>query len=110
MADQLNPKVAPTQTAQARLRYVDRPECAETFVDSVVTAVFDGQALRLEFGVTRLDEVKPNSPITGRRLTACRLALTPSAAIDLMNRMQQIAAAMAQAGILKPADRPAVAQ
>jgi hypothetical protein len=69
--------------------------------------VFDGQTLRLEFGVTRLDEVKRNSPITGRRYPACRLALSPGAAIELINRMQQIAAALAQAGILKPADKPA---
>jgi hypothetical protein len=30
--------------------------------------LFDGQMLRLELGVTRLDEIKPNTQLTGRRL------------------------------------------
>src|SRR5580692_5093664 len=90
----------------AALRYVDRPEIAETFVDSVTGLVFDGQSLRVEFGVTRLDEVKPNTPITGRRYTACRLVLPPAAAVDLINRMQQIGAALTQAGVARPAPRP----
>ena len=34
--------------------------------------IFDGQSLRIEFAVTRIDEVKPNMPITGRRYPACR--------------------------------------
>jgi hypothetical protein len=102
-----DPSKRPTTQAGATVRYVDRPECTETFVDSIVSSVFDGQTLRLEFGVTRLDEVKQNSPITGRRYPACRLALSPGAAIELINRMQQIAAALTQAGILKPADKPA---
>ena len=61
------------------------------------------QALRIEFGVTRFDEVKANSPITGRRYPACRLVLPPAAAVDLINRMQQIANALTQAGVVKAA-------
>jgi hypothetical protein len=90
----------------ATIRYLDRPEIAETFADSVAGVVFDGQTLRLEFAVTRLDEVKPNSPITGRRYPTCRIVLPPTAAIDLINRMQQIATALAQAGVTKTATRP----
>jgi len=33
-------------------------------------------------------------PISGRRYPACRLALSPAAAIDLINRMQQVATAL----------------
>jgi len=44
--------------------------------------------------VTRFDEIKPNAPISGRRYPACRLALSPAAAIDLINRMQQVATAL----------------
>jgi hypothetical protein len=51
--------------------------------------------------------VKPNAPITGRRYPACRLVLPPVAAVDLINRMQQIAAALTQAGLVKAAQRPA---
>jgi len=90
-----------TTTQSATIRYVDRPDCAETFADSVNGVYFDGQSLRIEFGITRLDDVKPNTPVTGRRLPAQRMVLTPIAAVDLINRMQQVGAALAQAGLLK---------
>jgi hypothetical protein len=48
--------------------------------------VFDGQRLRTEIGVSRVNEVRPNAPITGRRYPACRLVLPPAAAIELINR------------------------
>jgi hypothetical protein len=112
-SEQSNPKAAadaPVPGAQrerqaATIRYVDRPDLTETFADSVSGLVFDGQTLRIEFAVTRLDEVKSNTPITGRRYPACRLALPPGAAIDLINRMQQIGAALGQAGVARPTQR-----
>ena len=54
----------------ASIRYVDRADMVETFADSVTGLIFDGQTLRIEFGVTRFDDVKPNAPITGRRPAA----------------------------------------
>lgn len=88
------------------VRYVDNPELAETFVDSINSVFFDGQTLRIEFGITRIDEMKKDQPVTGRRYPACRLVLTPGAAIDLINKMQQTAAALQQAGIVKQAEKP----
>ena len=96
----------PGETHTATVRYVDRPECIETFADAINTVYFDGQTLRIEFGVTRLDEVKPNTPVTGRRLPAQRMVLTPSAAVELINRMQQVGAALAQAGVVKASPAP----
>jgi hypothetical protein len=90
----------------ASVRYIDRPEIAETFADSVTGLTFDGQTLRLEFGVTRYDEIKPNTPITGRRFPACRIALSPAGAVELITRVQQIASALAQAGVLRATPRP----
>jgi hypothetical protein len=75
----------------------------ETFADSITGLVFDGQTLRIEFGVTRVDEVKPDAPITGRRYPTSRIVLSPGAAIELINRMQQIGAALTQAGVAKTA-------
>jgi len=95
------------ERAAASVRYVDRADMVETFADTVTGLIFDGQTLRIEFGVTRFDDVKPNVPITGRRYPACRLVLPPVAAVDLINRMQQIAAALTQAGVVKAAQRPA---
>jgi hypothetical protein len=85
----------------ATLRYVDRPDLAEVFSDSVSGLVFDGQVLRIEFATTRLDDVKPNAPISGRRYPACRVVLSPSGALDLISRVQQIAAALRQAAAAK---------
>jgi hypothetical protein len=86
----------------ATIRYLDRADMVETFADSITGLMFDGQTLRIEFGVTRFDDVKANAPITGRRYPACRLVLPPAAAVDLINRMQQITAALTQAGVVKP--------
>ena len=87
----------------AALRYVDRTDLAETFTNSINNLRFDGQTLRIEFGVTRFDDVKAGAQITGRRYPACRIVLTPAAAVDLINRMQQIGAALIQAGVVKAA-------
>jgi hypothetical protein len=91
---------------QLQLQHIDRPEVAETFADFVQRIQFDGQTLRLEFAVTRLDDHRPPAPITGKRYTACRLVLSNAAAIDLMNKMQQITAGLIKAGVLK-AEQPA---
>jgi len=99
-------KDAATEGAQAQrppvtLRYIDQPELAETFADSIGNLSFDGQSLRIEFTVTRMDEMKQGQAMTGRRYPACRLVLPPGAAVDLINRMQQIANALTQAGVLR---------
>jgi hypothetical protein len=93
----------------ASIRYLDNADMAETFADSITGLIFDGQTLRIEFGVTRFDEVKPNSPITGRRYPAARLVLPPAAAVELINRMQQIANALTQAGLVRANPRPGAA-
>jgi hypothetical protein len=109
--DNLATPDAPTSSAaadqrerqSATIRYLDRADIAETFADSITGLIFDGQTLRIEFSVTRFDEVKANAPRTGRRYPACRLVLPPAAAVDLINRMQQIGAALTQAGVVKAA-------
>ena len=90
------------------IHYLDRPDCLETFADTITGVTFDGQTLRLEFAVTRMDDVKPNTALTGRRYPVCRLVLQPLAAVDLINRMQQVGAALTKAGIVKttPAATP----
>ena len=99
----------PMEAQTATIRYVDRPELGEAFADSINHVYFDGQSLRIEFGITRLDDVKPNTPVTGRRFPAQRMVLTPAAAVELINRMQQVGAALTQAGVLKPTPKPTTA-
>jgi hypothetical protein len=101
MADQKDEATAARRPA-ANIRYVDRPDCLETFADSITGLSFDGQTLRLEFSSTRMDDVKPDTPVSGRRYPVCRLVLQPMAAVDLINRMQQVGAALTKAGIVKP--------
>jgi hypothetical protein len=115
MADD-KPVAAPSAAAAgqseqrtATIRYIDRPEIDEVFADAVTGLLYDGQTLRMEFAVTRFDEIKPNGPISGRRYPTCRVALSPAAAIELINRMQQVATALTQSGVAKPAARPGTA-
>jgi hypothetical protein len=79
-------------------RYVDLPDLAETFADSIHAMVWDGQMLRVEFCVTRFPEPESATPIEAKRYPACRLVLTSAATVDLFNRLQQTMAALKQAG------------
>lgn len=96
------PKTPPIQ-----FEYIDRPEVAEVFADFVNRVQFDGQTLRFEFCVSRLEDQRPPAAAAGKRYPACRLVLSATAAVDLMNKMQQITAALIKAGVLK-ADAPKV--
>jgi hypothetical protein len=82
-------------------RYVDLPDLAETFADSIHMMVWDGQMLRVEFCVTRFPESASAAPET-KRHPACRLVLTSAATVDLFNRLQQTMAALKQAGTTQP--------
>jgi hypothetical protein len=105
-AAQAAPAAGAADRQPAQIRYLDNADMAETFADSITGLIFDGQTLRIEFGVTRFDEVRPNTQVTGRRYPACRLVLPPAAAVELINRMQQIAAALTQAGVVRANPRP----
>ncbi len=96
----------PAELPKIDFRYVDRPDCLETYADTLTSLLFDGQALRLEFGVSRLDERKPDTPLTGRRYPVCRLVLPPATATDLINKLQQMATALAQSGLPKSQNNP----
>ena len=91
----------PQSAAPPQYQYADRPEVSETFADFVQRIQFDGQTLRLEFCVSRLDDHKADTPVTGRRYPTCRLVLSAAAAVDLMNKMQQITSGLVKAGVLK---------
>lgn len=92
---------APAAQAPIQFQYIDRPDLQEIFADFVSRVQFDGQTMRFEFSVSRVDD-QPGGASTGKRYPACRLVLQPSAAIDLMNKMQQITASLIKAGVLKP--------
>ena len=89
-----------------QMRFVDRPEVSETFSDSLHSIVFDGGSMRIEFCITRMDEIRPPNPPTGRQYPVCRLVLTPKVAIDLFNRLQQMMAVLEREGKLKKGSSP----
>jgi hypothetical protein len=90
------PKTPPLQ-----IDYVDRPDLTEIFADFVSRLHFDGQTLRIEFCTTRIDDQRPQGAVAGKRYPSCRLVLSAAAGVDLMNKMQQITAALVKAGVLK---------
>jgi len=89
-----------------QVRFVDRPEVSETFVDSIRALGFDGHTMRLELCATRFDEPESQKPPSGRQYPVCRLVLTPNAALDLFNRLQQIMSALEQKGAIKRHTEP----
>jgi len=87
-----------------KFRYQDMPELRETFADSIGGWTFDGSTLRVEFTVSRLDQVKQGETPSGRTIPACRLVLTTAAAVELIRAANQVTTALTQAGVLRPAD------
>jgi hypothetical protein len=85
-----------------KLQYQDIPELKETFADSIWKWGFDGNTLRIEFTVARMDRPSDGSgrPI-GRSLPVCRLVLTANGAIELLNRCRQLTLALEKAGLVK---------
>ncbi len=85
---------------------VDLPDLRETFADAIENVVFDGQSMRIEFCVTRLEQREKAAP-RAKRYPACRLVLTPNAAVELMKQMRHLASGLANAGVVK---QPAVSR
>src|ERR1041384_132984 len=89
-------KVFPHQSTD-----VDRPELAETFVDSLTLSTFDGAAARLTFCVLRMQEPQQGKPAHFNRYPVCRMVLTPDATIELYNRLNQMMGALQKLGLVK---------
>jgi hypothetical protein len=98
----------PEQQLSVPLQHVDVPELAETFADSIDLVFFDGQTLRINFAVTRFHQPQQSGLVSARRIPACRLVLTPAAAVELMNQIQRLMARMVHAGVLKPTAQPPI--
>jgi hypothetical protein len=87
--------------------FVDIPEVFETFSDSLNMTFFDGQALRIEFCVTRITlPTQTNKSAVRKKYPCCRIALTPNAMVELYNRLSQHIKAMQKSGTLKQVEKP----
>jgi hypothetical protein len=89
-----------------KMHYQDRADLFETFADAVGPWSFDGNTLRIEFLVTRMDAPKKDEPRSGRQFPVCRLALTANGAVELLNHCLQLTAALEKSGLLKKSTPP----
>lgn len=96
----MNPK------AGVQTNFVDRPEVSETFADSLQSLHFDGQSIKILLCTTRFDSPKPKKAPAATRYPACRLVLTPSAALDLFSKMQRMVKALEEKGVIKKETPP----
>jgi hypothetical protein len=95
--------MAENKRQRPKLTYQDRDDLFETFADSLGPWSYDGNTLRMEFLVTRLDPPNGDEPQTGRQYPVCRVALTAKGAMDLLNQCRQLTAALEKAGAIKKA-------
>jgi len=93
--------MAESKPAQAapKIEYVDVPGISETYADTVRGMMFDGQSVRLELCVTRMNEpAKGSRELTGRRQTAARVVLPLSAALELSTKLGRMMTTLAKRG------------
>jgi hypothetical protein len=90
-----------SSSARRNLRHVDRPEVNETFADAVGKVFFDGSVARIEFLVSRWKEAKEHDVAEGVAVTACRLVLSSSGLLELIDRMDQLRGALEADGRLR---------
>jgi hypothetical protein len=96
----------PAPQQSTALSYVDHPEIAETFVNSIEKMWVDGPIVRIEFVVNRIDPVVPGSPPTGNKHTACRLVLPITSLPMLAGQLNGLMQTLVQQGVMQPMPMP----
>jgi hypothetical protein len=92
----------PAQTPQqVQLQYVDRPEVSETYADSLEKAMFDGNSIKMEFVVNRLNPPVVSKPPGGKKVTSSRLVMPLAGIIQMVSQLKDIMASLEQQGIIK---------
>ena len=81
--------------AKTKIEYQDVPAVNETFADTVHAIAYDGQTFRVEFCVTRMDDAGEDGARSGKRRTACRMVLSPNAALELSAKLSRVLGAVA---------------
>ena len=78
------------QNKELTVRHVNRLDVNEVFIDTISGLVFDGQTLRLDGAVTRLEVAPDQRSVVASKYTACRLVMSPNAAAELISKLQQV--------------------
>ncbi|HWA63884.1 MAG TPA: hypothetical protein VG939_21090 [Caulobacteraceae bacterium] len=97
----------PTDTSN--LRYEDRPDLLETFVDTAHRMTFDGRTLRIEFCVNRWEDPGPDGARTGRSVPISRMVLDLDGAVDLFNKINSLQSVLESRGVIRKTAPPAAA-
>lgn len=82
-------------------QYVPRDDVTETFSDHIEKFLFDGNTLRLELSVQRVDAPDAKDRPAGHRVPVARLVLTPKAAVDLYNKLDNMIELLQKKGVLR---------
>jgi len=82
--------------------YIDLPDVREIFADNVRMMSFNDNVLRIEFTVTRTDDLKqPNAAPTAHAYPAARLALTATAAFQMAGHLTRMLDSLEKQGLMK---------
>ena len=98
---------------QLQLEYVDRPEVAEIFADSVekISAEGNTHTVRFEFCVHRIDEPSAGQPPrSGKKYTACRLIMPLAGFLGLATKIERLTSLMEQQGVVSKTTIPMTPQ
>jgi hypothetical protein len=80
-------------------KYVDLPELSEVFADGIRVALFDGYTFRFEFTTTRPRKEGDNFALD--IYPVARLALSPSSAVELRNKLSEVISILEKQGTLR---------
>ena len=102
----MSSKTSSEEAKTPKLQYQDIPELKDAFADSIGKWSFDGNTLRIEFTVARMDRPDNGTGRPVRRsFPACRLVLTANGAVEPLNRCQLLTLALERRGIVKQNSR-----
>ena len=94
----------------AELRYEDRPDLSETFADIVQRMTFDGRTLRIEFCAVRMDDPDAKArKRSGKAVPVSRIVLDLDGAVDMLNKMNSLQAALQNRGVITTTQAPPAA-
>ncbi len=83
-------------------------DVSEVYAEETVSMMVAAPMVRFEFAVRRFEEPKAQGQMPDvYRVIVGRLALTPPAAIELFDKLNQALGALKQQGIIKDAPPPA---
>lgn len=90
----------PVGSDPEQVRYIERADVSETFVDSLESVMYDGSSLRMEFVVHRFSSPQADGSASKRKVTAVRLVIPLGGAIGLTSQLNALMGALEQQGAI----------